>query len=65
LCWPAVKPAFGDSIYIMETGFRERQGAEPFSQQIMRFEPRRPDAKNGKPVLLQADAEINKDGRRR
>lgn len=37
--------------YIMETGFRERQAESPFSQRIMRFEPR--------PGYLQADPGIN------
>jgi hypothetical protein len=57
-----VKPTFGDSIYIMETGFRERQALSPFSQRIMRFEPRPgSDAKNGRPAgYFQADADINK-----
>ena len=57
-----VKPTFGDSIYIMETGFRERQALSPFSQRIMRFEPRPgSDAKHGKPAgYFQADADINK-----
>ena len=48
-----VKPAFApDSIYIMETGFRERQALSPFSNQIMRFEPR--------PGYFQPDPTINK-----
>jgi hypothetical protein len=32
--------ASGDSAFIMETGFRERQGTSPFSNRDMRFEPR-------------------------
>src|SRR5438552_770022 len=48
-----VKPAFGsDSIYIMETGFRERQALSPFSNRIMRFEPR--------PGYFQADQTVNR-----
>ena len=30
----------GDSAYIMETGYRERQESSPFSARTMRFEPR-------------------------
>ncbi len=30
----------GDSTYIMETGYRERQGISPLSNKTMRFEPR-------------------------
>jgi hypothetical protein len=30
----------GSPSYIMETGFRERQGSSPFFNRIMRFEPR-------------------------
>lgn len=30
----------GEDSYIMETGFRERQGISPFFNRIMRFEPR-------------------------
>jgi hypothetical protein len=29
-----------DSVYLMETGFRERQAESPYSERIMRFEPR-------------------------
>ena len=32
--------AAGDEAYIMETGFRERQGISPFFNRVMRFEPR-------------------------
>ncbi len=32
--------ASGDTAFIMETGFRERQGTSPFSNRDMRFEPR-------------------------
>lgn len=38
--------------YIMETGFRERQGTSPISNKTMRFEPR--------PGYFQADPAINK-----
>ncbi len=42
----------GDSTYIMETGYRERQALSPFHDRIMRFEPR--------PGYFQADPTINK-----
>jgi hypothetical protein len=29
-----------DSVYLMETGFRERQAQSPYTERIMRFEPR-------------------------
>ncbi|MDD5718513.1 MAG: hypothetical protein PHQ53_02365 [Candidatus Krumholzibacteria bacterium] len=32
--------AGGDTAFIMETGYRERQGTSPFSNRDMRFEPR-------------------------
>jgi len=32
--------ASGDTAFIMETGFRERQGTSPFRNRDMRFEPR-------------------------
>ncbi len=32
--------ADGEPAYIMETGFRERQGISPFFNRVMRFEPR-------------------------
>lgn len=35
-----IAQAGGDSVYIMETGFRERQGTSPFRNRDMRFEPR-------------------------
>jgi hypothetical protein len=41
----------GVPAYIMETGFRERQVESPYTQKIMRFEPR--------PGYLQADPSIN------
>ena len=41
----------GVPAYIMETGFRERQVESPYTQKIMRFEPR--------PGYLQADPGIN------
>ncbi len=44
--------AGGDSAYIMETGFRERQALSPYSNKVMRFEPR--------PGYMQADPRINK-----
>src|SRR5207247_7450461 len=30
----------GEDRYIMETGFRERQAESPYTERIMRFEPR-------------------------
>jgi hypothetical protein len=41
----------GRETYIMETGFRERQGTSPFFNRVMRFEPR--------PGYFQADPAIN------
>ncbi len=41
----------GVDAYIMETGFRERQGTSPFFNRVMRFEPR--------PGFFQDDAVIN------
>ncbi len=35
-----VRGANGDPYYIMETGFRERQGISPYTSRVMRFEPR-------------------------
>ena len=42
----------GNPVYIMETGFRERQEPSPYTSKSMRFEPR--------PGFLQADPAINK-----
>jgi hypothetical protein len=42
----------GVPAYIMETGFRERQGISPYFNRIMRFEPR--------PGYFQPDPSINK-----
>jgi hypothetical protein len=42
----------GTDAYIMETGFRERQGESPHHNRIMRFEPR--------PGYFQADPNINR-----
>ena len=42
----------GTPAYIMETGFRERQGTSPVTSKTMRFEPR--------PGYFQADPNINK-----
>jgi hypothetical protein len=42
----------GDSAYIMETGYRERQETSPFSNITMRFEPR--------PGFFQPDPAINR-----
>ncbi len=44
--------AGGDSTYIMETGYRERQALSPYFNRVMRFEPR--------PGYFQADPRINK-----
>ena len=41
----------GSDAYIMETGFRERQGASPISNRIMRLEPR--------PGYFQSDPTVN------
>jgi hypothetical protein len=45
--------ASGDTAFIMETGFRERQGTSPFSNRDMRFEPR--------PGYFQEDVVLNPD----
>jgi hypothetical protein len=42
----------GDLIYLMETGFRERQGISPTTNRQMRFEPR--------PGFFQADPDTNR-----
>ncbi|MCR4439188.1 MAG: hypothetical protein QHJ34_15060 [bacterium] len=42
----------GRDVYIMETGYRERQGISPLRNRVMRFEPR--------PGYFQADPSINK-----
>jgi hypothetical protein len=47
-----IKQQSGDSAYIMETGYRERQVQSPYSGKIMRFEPR--------PGYLQSDPTINR-----
>ncbi len=44
--------ASGDTAFIMETGFRERQGVSPFFNRVMRFEPR--------PGYFQVDPAINR-----
>jgi hypothetical protein len=41
----------GSEAYIMETGFRERQGTSPYFNRVMRFEPR--------PGYFQPDAALN------
>ncbi len=43
--------ANGVESYIMETGFRERQGISPYTNRMMRFEPR--------PGYLQSDPALN------
>jgi hypothetical protein len=47
-----IKQRNGDDAYIMETGFRERQGISPISNLTMRFEPR--------PGYFEADPNINR-----
>ncbi len=47
-----VKDSKNRDIYIMETGYRERQGTSPTRNKVMRFEPR--------PGYFQADPGINK-----
>jgi hypothetical protein len=42
----------GDSAYIMETGYRERQESSPSSARVMRFEPR--------PGYFEANPDINR-----
>ncbi|MBN2172114.1 MAG: hypothetical protein JW819_12415 [Candidatus Krumholzibacteriota bacterium] len=42
----------GNDAYIMETGFRERQGTSPYYNRVMRFEPR--------PGYFEPDPDINK-----
>ncbi len=42
----------GQDVYLMETGFRERQAISPYKDRVMRFEPR--------PGYFQADPTINK-----
>ncbi len=41
----------GSDAYIMETGFRERQGISPLTNRVMRFEPR--------PGYIQPDPSVN------
>ena len=47
-----IKLPDSSDTYIMETGYRERQGISPFTNREMRFEPR--------PGYFQADPTINK-----
>ena len=42
----------GIDAYLMETGFRERQGTSPYHDRVMRFEPR--------PGFFQSDPTINR-----
>ncbi len=42
----------GNTVWIMETGFRERQATSPFTGRTMRFEPR--------PGYFEADPNLNK-----
>ncbi len=51
----------GDLNYIMETGFRERQGLSPYYNRMMRFEPRpgwfqaNPDTNRGRSPAMSTD----------
>jgi len=51
----------GETVYIMETGFRERQATSPYTERTMRFEPRpgylEPDpSKNpGRSIAISSD----------
>lgn len=47
-----IRQTTGDSAYIMETGYRERQGPSPNFNRVMRYEPR--------PGYFQPDPAINK-----
>ena len=57
-----VRLSNGQDQYIMETGFRERQAESPYTERIMRFEPRpgyfEPDpAKNvGRSIAISSDS---------
>ncbi|MFZ5516912.1 MAG: hypothetical protein ACOY90_09760 [Candidatus Zhuqueibacterota bacterium] len=46
-----VKDTSGRDVYIMETGYRERQATSPYNNRVMRFEPR--------PGYFQVDPGIN------
>jgi hypothetical protein len=46
-----VQTTGGSDIYLMETGFRERQGTSPYHNRDMRFEPR--------PGYMQPDPNLN------
>lgn len=46
-----VQQGNGSTVYIMETGFRERQGTSPYNARVMRFEPR--------PGYFQPDPTLN------
>ncbi len=51
----------GSQAYIMETGYRERQGQSPFHNRVMRFEPRPAYNRVGSWVgYFQPDPNINK-----
>ena len=47
-----IRQSSGLDAYLMETGFRERQGTSPYHDRVMRFEPR--------PGYFQADPTINR-----
>jgi hypothetical protein len=46
-----IRQGNGQESYIMETGYRERQGISPYFNRVMRFEPR--------PGYFQADPAVN------
>jgi len=46
-----VQTTGGSDVYLMETGFRERQGTSPYFNRDMRFEPR--------PGYFQANSDLN------
>jgi hypothetical protein len=56
-----VKQRNGTDTYIMETGFRERQGLSPVTGKVMRFEPRAgyfeadPSINKGRSVAISSD----------
>lgn len=51
----------GTTAYIMETGYRERQGVSPYTNQVMRFEPRPGDhAPTNRPGYFRSDPGINR-----
>src|SRR5438094_10139377 len=47
-----IRTVDGQDVYLMETGFRERQGVSPRFNRVMRFEPR--------PGYIQQDRTVNR-----